>query len=38
MTSTRERRGSVNKMERKRNDEDGDSDSDNLNKESVAKR
>ena len=38
MTSTRERRDSVNKMERKKNDEDGDSDSDNLNKESVAKR
>ena len=38
LTSTRERRDSVNKMERKKNDEDGDSDSDNLNKESVAKR
>ena len=38
MTSTRERRDSVNKMERKKNDEDGDSDNDNLNKESVAKR
>ena len=36
MTSTRERRDSVNKMERKKNDEDGDSD--NFNKESVAKR